>query len=207
MKPSKLNLGLISSGLYISFQLFANILSTKIVLIPGINFAVDGGTIIYPFTFTLRDFVHKTWGRKNARQVVILAAALNVVMVFLFWVIGKMIPDPSWGYQEAYQHILLPVFRITGASIVAQVVSELLDTEVFSAVYKKFNDVVAVLASNFVGLIADSFIFVFIAFLGVLPFGTVMQIIAINIAIKFIMSVVSSPLIKLIPQTAQDSEI
>lgn len=202
-----LNWGLISSGLYISFQLFANILSTKIALIPGINFAVDGGTIIYPFTFTLRDFVHKTWGRKSARQVVILAAALNIVMVFLFWLIAKLPSDPSWRFQESYEHILLPVFRITAASIFAQVVSELLDTEVFSAIYKRFNDVFAVLVSNFAGLVVDSLLFGLIAFLGALPWNTVLQIIVVNIVIKFIMSVFSSPLIRFIPQTVDESEI
>lgn len=207
MDNKKINLGLISSGLYISFQLFANILSTKIAVLPFFHLAVDGGTIIYPFTFTLRDFVHKTWGRKNARQVVILAALLNIVMVFLFWLIGKMQADASWAYQEAYQHILLPVFRITVASIVAQVISELLDTEVFSRIYKKFNDVLAVLASNFVGLLADSIIFCLIAFLGALPFSTVLQIIFVNILIKLVMSFASSPLIKLIPQTVVNEEI
>ena len=71
-----------SSCFYVSFQLFANILSTKIVLLPLINLSVDGGTIIYPLTFTLRDFVHKT-GAASARQPVVLAGLLNLVMVGL----------------------------------------------------------------------------------------------------------------------------
>ena len=80
----KLNIFLLSSSLYVAFQLFANILSTKIAVLPFINMAIDGGTIIYPFTFTLRDFVHKTHGKKDARQVIIIAAALNAIMFGLF---------------------------------------------------------------------------------------------------------------------------
>jgi hypothetical protein len=191
----------------VSFQLFANILSTKIALLPLVHLAVDGGTIIYPFTFTLRDFVHKTHGKKDARQVVIIAAVLNAVMFGLFWLIGKLPPDPAWAYQKAYKQILLPVGRIVLASIVAQVISELIDTEIFSIVYKKTSDTLAVFSSNFVALIIDSFIFCFIAFLGALPFATVMQIVVANIVIKLIISTLSVPTIKLIPRTAKFEDI
>lgn len=205
-----------------AFQIFANILSTKIAILPLVHMAVDGGTIIYPFTFTLRDFVHKTHGKKDARQVIIIAAALNAVMFGLFWLVGKMTPDPTWQFQESYENILLPVGRIVLASIIAQIISELIDTEIFSYIYKKFNfsrkiisdiplhkigDMAAVFISNLGGLIFDSFIFSFIAFLGILPLATVFQIILMNILVKFIISILSAPSIRLIPRTAKFEEI
>lgn len=198
---------MLASSLYVTSQLVANILSTKIALIPFINLAVDGGTIIYPLTFTLRDLVHKTLGKSNARQLVVIAAALNAVMFGLFWLVGKMTPEPTWQFQEAYENILLPLGRIILASIIAQVVAELTDTEIFSIIYKKMNDIIAVIASNFVGLIIDSLIFGFIAFFGSLPFATVMEIIFMNIAIKFIISILSSPSIKLVPRMIKFDEI
>src|SRR4030042_1095565 len=94
-KKSGLNILILSSSLYVSFQLFANVLSTKIAILPFLGWAIDGGTVIYPLTFTLRDFVHKTHGKKDARQVIIIAAALNAVMFGLFWLCGKMTPDPT----------------------------------------------------------------------------------------------------------------
>src|SRR3989339_362568 len=203
----KINIFLLSSSLYVSFQFFANVLSTKIALLPYLNLAIDGGTVIYPLTFTLRDFVHKTHGKKDARQVIIIAASLNAVMFGLFWLVGKMTPDPSWQFQRAYDQILLPVGRIVLASIIAQVISELIDTEIFSRVYKKFNDTLAVFLSNTVGLVADSLIFSFIAFLGALPLSTVLQIVLANILIKFVISTLSVPTIKLIPRTANFEEI
>jgi len=203
----KLNVALLSSSLYVSFQLFANILSTKITVLPLVNLAVDGGTIIYPFTFTLRDFVHKTWGKKNARQVVIIAALLNAVMFGLFWLIGKMTPDPSWPNQQAYDAILSPVGRIVFASIVSQIISELVDTEIFSIIYKKINDIAAVFISNFVSLIIDSVIFSLLAFFGAMPFDIVLQIIVANILIKMAISILSTPFIKLIPRLVDFKEI
>ncbi|MEK7618141.1 MAG: queuosine precursor transporter [Patescibacteria group bacterium] len=201
------NLGAISAALYVSFQIVANVLSTKIALLPIINWAVDGGTIIYPLTFTLRDFVHKTLGKKISRQIVILAGLVNLLAFLLFWVIGKIPADPSWVHQAAYNSILLPVGRIVVASIVAQIISELVDTEVFSVVYHRFSDTLAVIFSNSVALVIDSIIFSFIAFAGSLPMSVVGQIILTNIIIKLIMSLLSSPAIKLVPRQVSKESI
>ena len=208
MKTSiKINIPLLSSSLYVAAQIFANILSTKIAILPIINLAVDGGTIIYPLTFTLRDFVHKAWGKNNARQVVIIAAGLNALMFVLFWLVGKMPADPTWQFQEAYENILLPVGRIIIASIIAQVISELIDTEIFSIIYKKIGDLSASFLSNLVSLLVDSVIFGLIAFLGSLPLVTVLQIIVANILVKLIISALSTPFIKLIPRQVEFDEI
>ncbi len=200
---------MLAISMYIAFQIFADILSTKIAFLPLLNLAVDGGTIIYPLTFTVRDFVHKTLGKKIARQVVIMAGILNVIMVGLFWLIGKLPADVSWGYQEAYMSILMPVARITLASIIAEVFSELIDTEIFSRIYKKFGqkDILAVLVSNGVALVVDSFIFGFIAFTGALPMEVVWQIILANVLIKGVMSLLSAPIIKLIPRRVELDKI
>ncbi|EKD76350.1 MAG: hypothetical protein ACD_43C00143G0001 [uncultured bacterium] len=203
----KINIPIASASLYVACQLIANILSTKIALLPWIHLSVDGGTIIYPLSFTVRDFVHKSCGKRVARQVVIIAAALNVLMVLLFWLIGKMEPDPTWAFQAAYESVLMPVWRITAASIIAQIISELVDTEIFSLVYKKIGDMLGVLFSNSVALVIDSVIFCGIAFIGNLPMITVWQIIITNIIIKFIITLISIPTIKLIPETATKADI
>lgn len=205
--PNLTRYAVISSSCYVAFQIIANVLSSKITLLPLTTLAIDGGTIIYPLTFTLRDFVHKTIGKKESRYVVILAAALNLAMIGLFWVIGKMPADSSWHHQEAYNAILLPVWRITIGSIIAQVISELIDTEIFSIFYKRFGDVTAVIASNTVALIFDSAIFSTVAFLGALPLAVVFQIIVANIAVKFFISLLSSPVIKFIPRIANADKI
>lgn len=196
-----------SVSLYVSCQLIANVLSTKISVLPILHLAIDGGTIIYPLTFTLRDFVHKTLGKRLSRQVVIVAAAINVLAVILFVIVGKMPAEPSWLNQAAYEAILLPVWRITVASIVAQIVSELVDTEVFSRTMKKFGDVRGVLASNSVALVADTILFSTIAFLGALPNSVVVGIMISNLIIKMVISLVSSPIIKLIHRQVSLEEI
>ncbi len=201
------NHGPIVASLYVAFQVIANILAVKIALVPFTTWAVAGGTIIYPFTFTLRDFVHKTLGKKQARQIVILAVLVNVVMAICLILVGKLAPAPQWGLQEAYEKILLPVGRIAIASIIAQMVSELADTEIFSRVYKKFGDVEAVLISNTIALVIDSLLFVGIAFYGTLPMAVLWQIIVAQLVVKFVLSVISSPTVKLIPRQVEMEKI
>ena len=47
----------IVSAAYIAFQMMADVASLRIVMVAG--FSIDAGTFVYPFTFTLRDLVHK----------------------------------------------------------------------------------------------------------------------------------------------------
>lgn len=199
--------GAASASLYVAFQVISNVLSTKIALLPFLNWSIDGGTVIYPLTFTLRDFVHKTMGKKNARIIVILAGVVNLIAALIFLLVAKMHPDPAWPFQQAYENILLPVWRITLASIISQIISELIDTEIFSWAYKKFTDTSAVLYSNSVALVVDSFVFSFLAFYGNLPVRTVLQIVATNILIKMALSLVSTPTIKVIPRIADFEEM
>jgi len=207
MKNSKVNWGLISASAYASFQIISNVLSTKITLLPLLNLSMDGGTILYPLTFTLRDFVHKTCGKYNSRIVVVFSSILSLIAFLCFWIVGKMNPDPTWVFQVDYNNILLPVFRISLASIIAQTVSELIDTEIFSWLYKKVNDITGSFVSNFVALICDSVIFSLIAFLGALPLATVAGIIISNIIIKFIVSSLAAPFIRFVPKTVSFEEI
>lgn len=207
MNNSKTNWGLISASLYSSFQVISNVLSTKITILPILALSMDGGTVLYPLTFTLRDFVHKTCGKKNARIVVVVSAAISLLAMVFFYLVGKMAPDPTWVFQNDYENILLPVFRISVASIIAQTISELIDTEIFSVLYKKISDVAGSFISNFFALIADSLIFSSIAFLGALPLGTVVGIFFSNILVKLIISSLSVPFIKFVPRTVAFGEI
>lgn len=202
----KLDRGLASAALYIGFQIIANIMSIKITTLG--SWETDAGTLIYPLTFTLRDFVHKTLGKSKARQLVIWGGILNFSLALCLLVTAKLTPATSWPFQNEFVAVLLPVWRITFGSIIAAVVSELIDTEVFSHIYHKVGekrDVLAVLASNFVSLIFDSAIFTLIAFWG--TGYDLWQIFLTNAIIKVIMSLLSSPTIKFIPRTVEESKI
>ena len=114
---------------YIAAQMLADITSLKIARIGPLS--VDGGTFIYPFTFTLRDLVHKLLGRGAARTLIVTAGVINLVMAGMFAFVVWLPPDPAWGLQAEFEAILGPVWRIVLASLAAEVISEMLDTEAY----------------------------------------------------------------------------
>lgn len=194
---------------YVSAQLLADITSLRIVDIGG--FAMDGGTLVYPITFTLRDLVHKVAGKKVARTLIFASAAINLFMAGLFWIVTNMNLIPETGPQsELFGDVLGPVWRIVFASIIAEVISELVDTEIYSRWVKNFGERMQwgrVLSSNIVAIPIDSVIFALIAFGGVFSSAVVADIIRTNILIKGVVTLLSIPLIYLVkPGRVVDEE-
>lgn len=187
----------IVAGGYVAAQILADVASLKIVEVFGR--AIDGGTFIYPITFTMRDLVHKLAGKRVARTLIVTAAAINLAMAGLFWLVDVLpaIPD-SGPSTDFFGDVLGPVWRIVLASIVAEVVSELIDTEVYASWVNRFGHRYQwgrVLSSNTVALPIDSVLFALIAFAGLLPGSVITEIIVLNIVFKGIVTVVSVPLI------------
>jgi uncharacterized integral membrane protein (TIGR00697 family) len=193
---------------YVAAQIMADVASLRIVEIGGLT--IDGGTLIYPFTFTLRDLVHKVAGARVARALIFTAAGINIVMAGLFRLVAVLPPDLEVGPQDEFGLVLSPVLRIVVASIVAEVIAELIDTEVYRAWVRRFRNRHQwgrVLASNAVSVPIDSVLFATIAFAGVIPGTAVVAIIWSNILVKGLVTAVSIPWIYLVrPGPEETSE-
>ena len=193
--------GIIVISIYIAAQLLSDIGSLKIALIAG--FSVDAGTFIYPLTFTIRDLVHKQLGKTAARTVIILAAVINLFMVVFFYFAAWLPQEPSWGLGKEFSAILGPVWRIVIASIVAEVISELIDTEVYhfwvSRITRRYQWA-RVLTSNAVSIPIDSLIFCWGAFGLALPNSVVWSIFFANVIVKGLVTLVSLPAIYLVKE-------
>ena len=198
--------GIVIVAAYIAAQMLSDVLSLKIAQVA--SFSVDVGTIIYPFTFTLRDMVHKLLGRTAARTVIITAAVINLVMAGLFAFAVWLAPDPAWPLQNEFAAVLAPAWRIVVASIVAEIVSEFADTELYNLwitrVTRRYQWT-RVLVSNSVSVPLDSLIFCWIAFGGEMPAATVWSIFWANVLVKGAVTLLSLPGIYLVPE-AGDKE-
>ncbi len=196
-------------GIYIAAQMLSDIGSLKIASIAG--WAVDAGTFVYPITFTIRDMIHKRLGKNAARTTILLAAGVNVVMAVYFWLVSLLPPDASWSVWEgtsvsmnaAFTRVLSPAWTIVAASIIAEIVSELIDTEVYhlwaTRVTSRFQWM-RVLVSNGASVPIDSLIFCWLAFgLGFgMPAAEVWQIFWFNVMVKGVVTLASLPAIYLV---------
>lgn len=192
---------------YIAAQMLSDIASIKIGLIAG--YAVDMGTFIYPITFTLRDLVHKVLGKQATRWLIFAAGSINLFMaLYLMWVAA--IPGhPDWGLTAEFQALLAPVWRIVLASIVAEVVSELIDTEIYHLFITRItrkHQWLRVLTSNSVSIPVDNLIFAVGAFAFALPWLAVWEIFVFNLIIKFGVTLISLPLIYAVPENNSNPE-
>ena len=190
---------LIIAAAYLAAQLLADIASLRIVLLAGQS--IDAGTLIYPFTFTLRDMLHKVAGVAATRLIIVLAAIVNLAMALFFALVAALPADPAVGAQLEFGALLGPIWRIVFASIIAELASELLDTEVYRLWVRRMGarwQWGRVLSSNAFAIPLDSALFVSIAFVGNLPGAVLWSLFLSNVVIKGAVTLLSIPGIYLI---------
>jgi queuosine precursor transporter len=179
-------------ALYIACELIANITANKTITLLGMS--APGGVFIYALTFTLIDLVNEHFGKQGARRVIYAAFAANILFA-LYSAFIIVLPSPAFFTgQEAFARVLGSTPRIVAASLLAYIVSSLIDVEVFDTWKRKIGGYkwARVLASNAVSTAVDSSLFVALAFGGVLP---LVPLIVGQYMFKMAITVVSVPLI------------
>ncbi len=207
MRRSAATLAVVA-GAYVAAQMMADIASLRIISVFG--YAVDAGTLVYPFTFTIRDIVHKVGGKHVARALIVAAAVINLIMAGIFWLSANLEAAAEVGPQLAFGEVLSPVIRIVLASIVAEVISELIDTEVYERWVARFGSTFQwgrVLSSNAVALPIDSVLFAVIAFAGTMGGATLIEVIVLNVIIKSLVTLISLPAIYLVSDQTPGPEV
>ena len=204
LKLSKTQLTIILVGVYIFLQMAADIAAAKVIVLGKI--IMDAG-IIYSLTFTWRDLIHKQLGKKAAQTAIILAGVINVIMALYFLFVVKLPPQAECaaaGGQKSFEFVFGLVPRIVIASIIAELISELVDTEVYqwwtSGIGKRKPQWMRVIISNSISIPIDSIIFPLIAFSGVLPFSALIIMFLSNILVKAIITAFTFWMIYLVPE-------
>jgi uncharacterized integral membrane protein (TIGR00697 family) len=181
-------------GLYVAAQLAADVAAVKMVSVGP--WSLPAGTLIFALTFTLRDIIHEKLGYKTAVHIIWSAAMANAVLAAYLLFATWLTPAVWWQGQAAFAATLSLVPRITLASIVAEVFSELLDTLIYQFVKDAGRAPwLRTLLSNAGGLALDTFVFATLAFAGTMPLAAWLAIVAGQIVFKSIVTVVSLPLV------------
>ena len=130
-----------------------------------------------------------------------LAGGINLFMAAYFAFSAWLPGDPAWGLTREFSRVLGPVWRIVIASIAAEIVSELVDTEMYHLWVTRITRAhqwARVLFSNAVSIPLDSLIFCWGAFGGLLPARTVWSIFLANLLLKGVVTGFSIPSIYLV---------
>jgi uncharacterized integral membrane protein (TIGR00697 family) len=188
-------------GGYVTFQLTADVAAAKIIQLAG--FAMPAGTFVFALTFTWRDILHKKLGREWARAAIWTAAGCNLFMAGYFVFAIGLPPAVFWSNQGAFAATLGIVWRITIASIVAEVVSESIDTEMYHLLAPRTPgkwQFLRVIGSNLVALPVDSLVFGTLAFAGTMPLTAILAVAWGQIVFKSLVTLISLPGIYLVKE-------
>lgn len=151
---------MIWSVIYLIAVLCANYTAIWFIPLPIFGLAAIG-TLIFGVTFTARDYVHKL-GRSKVYLMITIAAFASAIL--------SLFGPVDW--------------RIITASIVAILMSETADTEIYQQLLDR-QWLLKVVASNTISIPLDTLLFNSIAFLGIFSIPMLVSIMFGEIVIKF----------------------
>ncbi len=202
MKKNISNLQLTLTTLFVVSLLVSNVITAKQVLLP-FGITMTGAVFIFPITYILSDLFSEVYGYKWSRRTCYLAFAMNLFMVTVFTLVIKTPAPDYWQNQEAFATVLGNTPRILFASLLAFLVGDFINDRVF----KKFKDKhpndhkgfsFRAILSSFCGELADSLIFLPLAFLGQMPLQTLAMMTVMQVLIKTGYEIVILPVTRLV---------
>ena len=195
---------LVSVG-YVAAQMVADISNLRDLTLFG--YSVSAFSIAYPLTFTLRDMAHKLAGAAVARTLIITAAAVYVIVQAFFWIISGLPPELTPDESIALGQLLSPEWRFLMAAVVASVVSQLVDTEIYTRWVNRFggeHQWGRVLASNIIGIPLDRILFLVLALAGGMSGEELWAAFVGTTIVRLIFGIISIPGIYLVEEHSED---
>ncbi|MFA6918787.1 MAG: queuosine precursor transporter [Patescibacteria group bacterium] len=194
---------------FVAVLLISNIASTKIVDLKWFTF--DGGTLLFPLSYIFGDILTEVYGYKKSKQVIWLGFFSALVMSLVLIIVGALPSAPDWGNQDAYNKILGLAPRIVIASLVAYFCGEFLNSFIMAKMKIMTKGKwlwTRTIGSTVVGELADSVIFILIAFVGILPNSLIITLIVSNYIFKTLVEILFTPItykvIKFLKKTEQE---
>jgi len=192
----------IVSIMFITTMLVSNIMANKLfsVNLGFMELVLPAGVLLYPLCFMLGDMMTELWGYGHAKKIIIAGFAANLLMSVGIW--AAIILPPAYVEQhEAFAAALGLTFRIVVASIIAYVAGSLLNSYVLDRMRRKFGAKclwVRAIGSSLAGQVVDTFLFIGIAFFGVIPNNILIAMMISQYVFKIIIEVVfGTPLLYL----------
>ena len=205
MSIRNLHILILVSVAYVAAQMVADISSLRDLALFG--FSVSAFSIAYPLTFTLRDMAHKLAGPHVTRTLIFAAAAIYLIVQAFFAIIAGMSPEMTAEESVALGVLLSPEWRFLLAAVVASVVSQLVDTEVYTRWLDKFGGERQwgrVLVSNAIGIPLDRILFLLIAMAGTVSGDDLWAMFWGTTIVRLVFGIISIPGIYLVEEHSQD---
>ncbi len=174
----------------------------------GLNFTLTCGVLLWPLEFVMTDVVNEYYGPKAVRRISLTAVALILYAFIMFYLAIHLPPADFWvssntaggvpNMQDAFNGVFGQGMRIIAGSLVAFLVSQIVDVTVFHRIKRATGEKhvwLRATGSTLVSQLVDSYIVLFIAFSGKFTWQQILAIGMMNYIYKFTMAIVLTPLI------------
>lgn len=206
-------LQVILTVLFVGALMVSNIISARLFNFFG--FGMTCAVVVFPITYILSDLFSEVYGYKWSRFTCYLAFAINLLAVGAFY-LATCLPALIPAQEEAFNTILIGTFSCTMASFIAFVIGDLVNDKVFAKMKKKHAGLknhkgfaLRAFLSSFAGELADSCIYLPLAFLVLNPIMTaneVLIMIVLQVSLKMAYEVIILPLTTFLTKKASEYE-
>ncbi|MGC0372181.1 MAG: hypothetical protein DGJ47_000888 [Rickettsiaceae bacterium] len=187
---------LILSILYSAFLIVSNLAGFKLTTICNITFPTV--LVFFPLTYILDDIITEVYGFEVSKKIIWSSLSANLIVVMAACLAVYLPAANFWDDQSAFETVFLASPRILVASTIAYIFGEFLNAISLSKLkiltrgkHLWFRS----LTSTFFGSAADSIIFCFIAFYGLVDSNILFEMMFIQYCIKNIYAILALPMI------------
>jgi uncharacterized integral membrane protein (TIGR00697 family) len=197
------------ASVFVTCLIVSNIIAVKLVsfgTLPVIGVLIlPAAVIIFPLAYIFGDVLTEVYGYARARQVIWIGFGCNALAVLAIWVGGLLPAAQIWtagpynspnAAQQAYDAILGFTPRLLLASLTAYLFGEFLNSFVLAKLKVATQGKwlwVRTISSTLVGQLADSGIFIAIAFTGILPLSAIVQLAVAQWLFKSLYEIIATP--------------
>jgi uncharacterized integral membrane protein (TIGR00697 family) len=177
----------------------------------GLSFTLTCGVLLWPLEFVITDIVNEFYGPRAVRRISITAVILISYAFLMYFLAIGIPPADVWiassskqgvdNIQTAFSAIFGQNMRIILGSLVAFMVSQVVDVTVFHQIKKKTGNKhlwLRATGSTLVSQLVDSYIVLFIAFSSYFTWQQILAIGMMNYFYKFTVAIILTPLIYLV---------
>ena len=191
---SKTELYAMLTGVFTACLIVSNIIAGK--TFDFFSFTLPCGVVIFPVIYIVNDVLAEVYGYEKAKKVILLGFFMNLVAVICYN-ITILLPAPAFfENSEAFSIVLGSTFRLLIASFAAYLVGSIVNAKLMVFLKKKDEDKLffRCIASTFAGEGLDAIIFIFIGFIGTMPFEELLLMIVAQALFKTIYEIIVYPL-------------
>jgi uncharacterized integral membrane protein (TIGR00697 family) len=177
----------------------------------GLSFNLTCGVLLWPLEFVMTDIVNEYYGPKAVRRISFIAVGLILYAFLMFFLAIGTPPAGFWigsnadsgvpDMQSAFGSVFGQGMRIIVGSVVAFLVSQIVDVTVFHKIKKRTGEKhvwLRATGSTVISQLVDSYVVLFIAFSGRFTWQQILAIGMVNYAYKFTMAIILTPVIYLV---------